>query len=61
MKMIFKILEEFLLKISSLESVVYTFLGGIYVEVLMGGIDQPIKTGNPIMISNSPYKNSSVS
>lgn len=36
-------------------------LGGVYVEVLMGGIDQPIKTNKTLVINNNPYKQSSVS
>lgn len=43
LNMLFKILEEYLLKISSTQQMVYVFLGGIYLEVLMGGPNQPLK------------------
>lgn len=43
LNMLFKILEEYLLRISSTQQMVYVLLGGIYLEVLMGGPNQPLK------------------
>lgn len=60
---LFKILEEYLLKISSTQQMVYVLLGGLYLEVLIGGMNQPLtyldKPG--ASMTNNPYKNSNVS
>lgn len=44
---------------------VYVFLGGIYLEVLMGGMDQPMNLKHlekpAASMTNNPYKSSNVS
>ena len=51
--MLLKVME-LQLKQVSLQPSIYAFLGGIYVEVLMGGVDQPLRA-QPI--NNDLYKN----
>lgn len=55
--MLFKIVESHLRKVS-VQPNIYVFLGGVYLETIMGGVDQ-ISRAKPI--ANSPYKDQNIS